>query len=150
MTVPMVMARLEEVADNIIEVVVRTEVAAAYRELQEQLPSPAAAVATTTTPCLNLNRGYARPAQYIQFTHTSSRVPKGRRVVRSKYLIALGLQFPTPCFKDDVWFQWFGGLVDNRSKKEDLSGRYIAPVNPFRAIEPKMLPHKTKEKKTSQ
>lgn len=150
MTVPMVMARLEEVADNIIEVVVRTEVAAAYRELQEQLPSPAAAVATTTAPCLNLNRGYARPAQYIQFTHTSSRLPKGRRVVRSKYLIALGLQFPTPCFKDDVWFQWFGGLVDNRSKKEDLSGRYIAPVNPFRAIEPKMLPHKTKEKKTSQ
>lgn len=131
MTVPMVMARLEEVADNIIEVVVRTEVAAAYRELQEQLPSPAAAVATTTTPCLNLNRGYARPAQYIQFTHTSSRLPKGRRVVRSKYLIALGLQFPTPCFKDDVWFQWFGGLVDNRSKKEDLSGRYSAPVNPF-------------------
>jgi hypothetical protein len=54
----MVMARLKEVADHIKDVVM-TEVAAAYRELQDQLPPPAAAVATATTSSLNLTRGNA-------------------------------------------------------------------------------------------
>jgi hypothetical protein len=137
----MVMARLEEVADHIKEVV-RTEVAAAYRELQDQLPPPAAAVATATAPSLNLNRGNAG-SLYPVYSYVDPNA-KGRKVGKKQVFdVPLDFQFPTPCLKN-AWIQWFSGLADNMSEKEDGSGRYSAPVKPFRCIEPKMLPYETR------
>ena len=115
MTAPMVMARLEEVADHIKEVV-RTEVAAAYRELQDQLPPPAAAVATATAPSLNLNRGNAGTL-YPVYSNVDPNA-KGRKVGKKQVLdVPLDFQFPTPCLKN-AWIQWFSGLADNMSDKE--------------------------------
>ena len=111
----MVMARLEEVADHIKEVV-RTEVAAAYRELQDQLPPPAAAVATATAPSLNLNRGNAGTL-YPVYSNVDPNA-KGRKVGKKQVLdVPLDFQFPTPCLKN-AWIQWFSGLADNMSDKE--------------------------------
>lgn len=117
----MVMARLEEDADHIKEVV-RTEVAAAYRELQDQLPPPAAAVATATAPSLNLNRGNAGTL-YPVYSNVDPNA-KGRKVGKKQVLdVPLDFQFPTPCLKN-AWIQWFSGLDNNISEKEVIHYYY--------------------------
>lgn len=145
-TAPMVMNLLEGVADKIrdnVKEVVRTEMAAAYRELREELPPPPAAIATNAAPSLNLNRGNAgmlfQTFSYIDLD------AKGKRSVnkQQEFVVPSDFNFPSPLLRN-AWQLWFYGLTDNVSSKADGS-RYSAPVKPFRLIEPRMLPQKKRK-----
>ncbi len=139
-TAPMVLAEVEKVTER-IEEIVTTQVRAALSEYRQLVPAPAVVVATPTAPSLNLDRGNAGTI-YPTYSYIDPDA-KGRKKkdISQVFAVPLDFSFPTPCLRN-AWFYWFRGCPDNKSKKEDGSGLYSAPVPPFKHLAPKMLPHK--------